>query len=171
MGVTNKSDTPAALALMVAVVLAMILANSSLGPAYQRLLAHDLTLGLPPLALTKSLLHWVNDGLMAIFFLLVGIEIKRECTVGELASLDRAALPAIGALGGMVVPALVYLAFNHRGGEALAGWPIPTATDIAFALGVLSLAGPRAPASLRIFLLALAVIDDLGAIVLIAVLF
>jgi NhaA family Na+:H+ antiporter len=167
----NKSDTPAALALMLAVALAMLLANSPLGPAYRELLAYDLKLGLGPLALTKTVLHWINDGLMAIFFLLVGIEIKRECTVGELASLNRAALPAVGALGGMLVPALVYLAFNHAGGAARAGWPIPTATDIAFALGVLALAGPRAPASLRIFLLALAVIDDLGAIVLIAVLF
>ena len=171
MGATNKNDTRAALALMVAVVLAMLLANSPLGPAYQALLAHDLMLGIAPLALTKSVLHWINDGLMAIFFLLVGIEIKREATVGELASLERAALPAIGALGGMLVPALVYLAFNHAGAETRAGWPIPTATDIAFALGVLALVGPRAPPSLRIFLLALAVIDDLGAIVLIAVLF
>jgi len=171
MGATNKSDTPAALALIVAVVLAMLLANSALGPAYQALLAHDLAIGIAPLALTKSVLHWINDGLMAIFFLLVGIEIKRECTVGELASLDRAALPAIGALGGMLVPAIVYLAFNYQDPATRAGWPIPTATDIAFALGVLALVGPRAPASLRIFLLALAVIDDLGAIVLIAVLF
>jgi NhaA family Na+:H+ antiporter len=153
------------------VMLAMILANSPLGPAYQQLLAHDLTLGIAPLALTKSVLHWINDGLMAIFFLLIGIEIKREWTVGELATLERAALPAIGALGGMLVPAGVYLAFNHAHVETRAGWPIPTATDIAFALGVLALVGSRAPVSLRIFLLALAVIDDLGAIVLIAVLF
>jgi Na+:H+ antiporter, NhaA family len=171
MGATNKSDTPAAIALMIAVALAMLVANSRLGPGYQQLLAHDLTIGLAPLALTKSVLHWINDGLMAIFFLLVGIEIKRECTVGELASLEKASLPAIGALGGMLLPALVYVGFNHAGTGTLAGWPIPTATDIAFALGVLALAGPRAPASLRIFLLALAVIDDLGAIVLIAVLF
>jgi NhaA family Na+:H+ antiporter len=171
MGATNKSDIPAALALMVAVVLAMILANSPLGAGYRQVLAHHLTLGVAPLALTKSVLHWINDGLMAIFFLLVGIEIKREATVGELASLDRAALPAIGALGGMLVPAMLYLVFNHANVETRAGWPIPTATDIAFALGVLALVGPRVPVSLRIFLLALAVIDDLGAIVLIAVLF
>src|ERR1044072_5792701 len=171
MGATDKTDTSAALGLMVAVMLAMVLANSPAGAAYQALLAHDLTLGVAPLALTKTVLHWINDGLMAIFFLLVGIEIKRECTVGELASLDRAALPAIAALGGMLVPALVYLGFNHANAGTRAGWPIPTATDIAFALGVLALVGRRAPASLRIFLLALAVIDDLGAIVLIAVLF
>ena len=171
MSASNKSDKPAALALMLAVVLAMVLANSPLGAAYQQLLARDLAIGIAPLTLTKSVLHWINDGLMAIFFLLVGIEIKRECTVGELASLDRAALPAIGALGGMLVPAMVYLAFNYSSEETRSGWPVPTATDIAFALGVLALVGPRAPASLRIFLLALAVIDDLGAIVLIAVLF
>ena len=171
MGASNKSDTPAALALMLAVVAALALANSPLGPAYQAWLAHDLTVGITPLALTKSVLHWINDGLMAIFFLLVGIEIRREVTAGELASRDRAALPAVAALGGMLVPALVYLAFNLANRETRAGWPIPTATDIAFALGVLALVGPRAPASLRIFLLALAVIDDLGAIVLIAVLF
>jgi NhaA family Na+:H+ antiporter len=168
---TNKSDKPAAFALMAAVAAAMLVANSSLGANYQQLLSFDLSLGLAPLALTKSVLHWINDGLMAVFFLLVGIEIKRECTVGQLASLRQASLPAIGALGGMLVPALVYLGFNRAGGESMAGWPIPTATDIAFALGVLALAGSRAPASLRIFLLALAVIDDLGAIVLIAVLF
>jgi NhaA family Na+:H+ antiporter len=171
MRVTDRNDTLAALGLMVAVVLAMALANSPLGGAYQALLAHDLTLGIAPLALTKTVLHWINDGLMAVFFLLVGIEIKRECTVGELASLDRAALPAIAALGGMLVPALLYLALNHANPATRAGWPIPTATDIAFALGVLALVGRRAPASLRIFLLALAVIDDLGAIVLIAILF
>ena len=168
---TNKQDTTAAIALMIAVALAMLLANSPLGAGYRDLLAHDLTIGIAPLALTKNVLHWINDGLMAIFFLLVGIEIKRECTVGELASLRRAALPAIAALGGMLVPALLYLGFNRTTVGTLVGWPIPTATDIAFALGVLALVGPAAPASLRIFLLALAVIDDLGAIILIAVLF
>jgi len=167
----DNNDTTAAIALMVAVVAAMLIANSPLGGGYRDVLAADFTIGIAPLALTKSVLHWINDGLMAIFFLLVGIEIKRECTVGELASLQRAALPAIAALGGMLLPALVYLGFNHPDAATHAGWPIPTATDIAFALGVLALVGPRAPASLRIFLLALAVIDDLGAIVLIAVLF
>jgi len=103
----NKNDTTAAIALMVAVVAAMLIANSPLGGGYRDVLAADFTIGVAPLALTKSVLHWINDGLMAIFFLLVGIEIKRECTVGELASLQRAALPAIAALGGMLVPALV----------------------------------------------------------------
>jgi Na+:H+ antiporter, NhaA family len=167
----NKRDTHAALALMAAVLLAMLIANSPWGDAYRRLLVADLTIGVAPLALTKDVLHWINDGLMAVFFLLVGIEIRRETTLGELASVARATLPAIGALGGMLVPALVYLAFNHGSVATLPGWPIPTATDIAFALGVLALAGPQVPASLRIFLLALAVIDDLGAILLIAILF
>jgi len=168
---TNKRDTYSALALMAAVVLAMLIANSPIGGRYHALLVRDLTIGLPPLALRKDVLHWVNDGLMAMFFLLVGLEIKRECLVGDLASPRRALLPAIGALGGMLVPALIYVLCNLAPPGNLAGWPIPTATDIAFAVGVLALVGPRVPPSLRIFLLALAVIDDLGAIVLIAALF
>jgi NhaA family Na+:H+ antiporter len=167
----NKRDTYSALALMAAVVLAMLIANSPIGERYHALLLRDLTIGLPPLALRKDVLHWVNDGLMAMFFLLVGLEIKRECLVGDLASPRRALLPAIGALGGMLVPALIYVLCNFAPPGNLAGWPIPTATDIAFAVGVLALVGPRVPPSLRIFLLALAVIDDLGAIVLIAALF
>jgi NhaA family Na+:H+ antiporter len=168
---TNKRDKLAAFALMGAVLLAMAVANSAAGANYQELLLRPVTIGIAPLALTKDLLHWVNDGLMAVFFLLVGIEIKRECLVGELAGWRRAALPAFAALGGMLLPALVYAARNAGHGAWLPGWPIPTATDIAFALGILALLGSRVPATLRIFLLALAVIDDLGAIVLIALLF
>jgi Na+:H+ antiporter, NhaA family len=156
---------------MAAVLLAMLVANSPFGTNYRELLVAKLTVGIAPLALTKTVLHWINDGLMAVFFLLVGLEIKREFLVGELASRDRASLPAIGAIGGMLVPALVYAWLNRGSSATLGGWPIATATDIAFAVGVLALVGSRAPASLRIFLLALAVIDDLGAIVLIAVLF
>jgi Na+:H+ antiporter, NhaA family len=156
---------------MAAVLLAMLIANSPVGASYQELLLQPLAVGIAPLQLTKTVLHWINDGLMAVFFLLIGIEIKRECVIGDLASMDRALLPAIGALGGMLVPALVYVWCNRAHPEVLGGWPVPTATDIALALGVLALLGRGAPPALRIFLLALAVIDDLGAIVLIAVLF
>ena len=156
---------------MGAVVLAMLIANSPLGASYADLLLRDVSIGIAPLQLTKDLLHWINDGLMAVFFLLVGLEIKREFLSGELSTRSRALLPAIAALGGMLAPALVYAWCNRGQGDLLAGWPIPTATDIAFAVGMLALLGTRAPAGLRIFLLALAVIDDLGAVVLIAALF
>lgn len=168
---SNKRETWAAIALMAAVVLAMLLANSPVSGGYSDLLLRDVAIGWSPLVLTKSVLHWINDGLMAIFFLLVGLEIKREALTGGLAGVRRAALPALGALGGVLVPALLYLGFTRADTGLMAGWPIPTATDIAFALGVLALLGPRVPPSLRVFLLALAVIDDLAAIVLIALLF
>jgi Na+:H+ antiporter, NhaA family len=171
MAATASRDTPAAFALMAAVAAAMLVANSSLSTNYVELLLRPVTVGIAPLALTKTVLHWINDGLMAVFFLLVGIEIKRESVVGDLSSRSRAILPAIAALGGMLVPALVYAWCNRAHPPLLSGWPVPTATDIAFALGVLALLGRGAPPALRIFLLALAVIDDLGAIVLIAVLF
>jgi NhaA family Na+:H+ antiporter len=168
---TRKRDKQGAYALMASVALALIIANTPLDSSYQEFLLRPLTIGIAPLSLTKNVLHWINDGLMAIFFLLVGIEIKREVLVGDLSTVGRALLPAIAAVGGMLLPALVYAWFNRTDATLRAGWAIPTATDIAFAVGVLALLGARAPASLRIFLLALAVIDDLGAIVLIAVLF
>ncbi|MGE5546713.1 MAG: Na+/H+ antiporter NhaA [Solirubrobacterales bacterium] len=146
--------------LAAAAALALILANSPAGPHYQAFV--ELPVGGHPLVM------WINDGLMAVFFLLVGIEIKREVMTGELSNWGQAALPAIAALGGMIAPALVYAAINRNDPAALAGWAVPTATDIAFALGVLSLLGSRVPPSLKVFLLALAVIDDLGAIVVIA---
>ena len=146
--------------LMLAAAAAIIVANSPLGPAYQAAL-HGYVGGL-------SVLHWINDGLMAVFFLVVGLEIKREMLEGQLATWQGRILPGSAALGGMVGPALVYLACNAGPGGHPGGWAIPAATDIAFALGVLSLLGPRVPASLRVFLMALAIIDDLGAVIIIA---
>ncbi|RYI99940.1 MAG: Na+/H+ antiporter NhaA, partial [Acetobacteraceae bacterium] len=151
-------QSSAGLVLMGTAALALVLANSPLGPGYEALLhayVGPLSLG-----------HWVNDGLMAVFFLLVGLEIKREALDGQLSSWPRRILPGVAAAGGMAVPALVYLAFNP--GPTAQGWAIPAATDIAFALGVISLLGKRVPASLRVFLTALAIIDDLGAVVIIA---
>jgi NhaA family Na+:H+ antiporter len=147
--------------LMVAAALALIVANSPLSETYFSVLHAYLG----PLSVS----HWVNDGLMAVFFLLVGLEIKREMLDGQLSTWPRRVLPGIAAAGGMVVPALVYVAINRNNAAALSGWAIPTATDIAFALGVLSLLGSRIPASLKIFLTALAIIDDLGAVIIIAI--
>ena len=162
-------ESASGILLIFATIAALLLSNSMLAPLYQSFLHIPVEIRIGALHLDKSLYHWVNDGLMAIFFLLVGLEVKREILEGELSSLGQAALPGIAALGGMVVPALVYLAFNRTDPVAASGWAIPTATDIAFALGILSLLGKRVPASLKIFLMALAIIDDLGAIGIIAV--
>ena len=153
--------------LLVAAVTALVLANSPLGHAFHDLWETKVTLDLAVVAISKSLHHWVNDGLMALFFFVVGLEIKRELTHGHLSDRKMATLPAVAALGGMVGPALIYLAVN-AGDEGARGWGIPMATDIAFALGVLGLLGRSIPAQLRIFLLALAIVDDLGAILVIA---
>jgi NhaA family Na+:H+ antiporter len=156
-----EGEAAGGLVLMAAAALALAVANSPLAPAY----FGALHAYIGPL----SLLHWINDGLMAVFFLLVGLEIKRELLDGQLATWPRRALPGIAAAGGMAVPALVYAAFNWSDPATLRGWAIPSATDIAFALGVLSLLGPRVPSSLKVFLAALAIIDDLGAVAIIAV--
>jgi NhaA family Na+:H+ antiporter len=152
--------------LAAAALVAIVAANSPLAGEYRALVDLPVSVRVGSLGLAKPLLHWINDGLMAVFFLLVGLEIKREVLLGELSTIRKAALPAVAALGGMAVPALVYVAVNS--GPTLQGWAIPSATDIAFAVAVLTLAGRRVPQSLKIFLLALAVIDDLGAILIIA---
>lgn len=164
-----KLESAGGIVLCAAAAIALALANSPLEAYYAKLLELPVAVQIGDLAIAKPLLLWVNDGLMAIFFMLVGLEVKRAVIEGELSSVSDAALPVIAALGGMIGPALVYLACNWGDAEALRGWAIPTATDIAFALGVLALLGPRAPPSLKIFLLALAIIDDLGAIIIIAV--
>ncbi len=154
--------------LLSAALAAMFLANSPWAARYHEVLQTSLSIGIGDSALSKPLLLWVNDGLMGFYFFVVGLEIKREFLAGSLATPRRAALPIVAALGGMVVPALVYYAFNPVGLEAR-GWGIPMATDIAFALGVLALLGDRIPVELKVFLTALAIVDDLGAILVIAV--
>ena len=156
------------LVLVVAALVALLASNSPLAWLYDGFLHTPVGMRVGDLALDKSLLHWINDGLMAIFFFLVGLEIKRELLQGELSTFGQAMLPAVAAAGGMVAPAIIYVAINTGDPVALRGWAIPTATDIAFAVGVLALLGPRIPSSLKIFLLALAIIDDLGAIIIIA---
>ena len=163
-----RLESASGLLLMAAALAALVVANSPLSSWYESLLSLRFQLSLGEWKLGKPLLLWINDGLMAVFFLLVGLELKREMVAGQLSSPRNLALPGLAALGGMAVPALVYRQFNAADPASLAGWAIPCATDIAFALGVLGLLGRRAPLSLKLFLLALAVLDDLGAIVIIA---
>ncbi|WP_263262891.1 Na+/H+ antiporter NhaA [Pseudomonas sp. RIT-PI-S] len=156
------------LLLIIAAVVALLANNSPASSWYMGFLDIPVWLRLGPLELAKPLLLWINDGLMALFFLLIGLEVKREMLQGHLAKPSQVILPGAAALGGMAVPALIYWTLNHQDPAAAAGWAIPTATDIAFALGVLALLGKRVPASLKLFLMTLAIIDDLGAIVIIA---
>ncbi len=159
-------ESSSGLVLMVAAVLALILANSPLRGGYEGFLHHQLSISFGGVLLDKDVHFWVNDLLMAIFFFLVGLEIKREVLVGELSSLKAAVLPIAAAIGGMVIPAATYFALNG-GGTGARGWGIPMATDIAFSLGVLALLGPRVPLVLKVFLAALAIVDDLGAVLVI----
>ena len=155
-----KMESAGGILLVIAAAIAMTIANSPLGESYQAML-HTYVFGM-------SVSHWINDGLMAVFFLLIGLEVKRELLEGALKSKETAIFPAIAAVGGMLAPALIYVAFNAGDPEAISGWAIPAATDIAFALGIMALLGKRVPISLKVFLLALAIIDDLGVVVIIA---
>ncbi len=163
-----KRESSVGILLVIATLLAMLMANTLLGAQYQRLMDLPVAVSVGDFAIAKPLLLWINDGLMALFFFMVGLEIKREVLEGSLADRTKIALPFFGAIGGMLFPALIYTVFNSDNPTAMSGWAIPVATDIAFALGILSLLGSRVPASLKVFLLALAVIDDLGAIIIIA---
>ncbi|MGL4545004.1 MAG: Na+/H+ antiporter NhaA [Plesiomonas sp.] len=163
-----RLESAGGILLIIASALALVLANTSLEGIYDQFLAIPVVVQFGSLLINKPLLLWINDGLMAVFFLLVGLEVKREMLVGALNSKEKAVFPAIAALGGMLAPALIYLLFNGDHEVARAGWAIPAATDIAFALGIMALLGKRVPISLKVFLLALAIIDDLGVIVIIA---
>ncbi|EOW9280093.1 Na+/H+ antiporter NhaA [Vibrio cholerae] len=155
-----KMESAGGILLVIAAAIAMVIANSAMDEGYQAFL-HTYVFGM-------SVSHWINDGLMAVFFLLIGLEVKRELLEGALKSRETAIFPAIAAVGGMLAPALIYVAFNFNDPAAIQGWAIPAATDIAFALGIMALLGKRVPVSLKVFLLALAIIDDLGVVVIIA---
>ena len=161
-------EAASGLILLIAAIIALIISNSIYSELYFKTLGQYLSIGINDFGLKLSVHHWINDLLMAVFFFFVTLEIKREFIQGELSNLKKAMLPIIAAVGGMVVPALFYVIINFRNPETLNGWAIPSATDIAFSLGILSLLGSRVPMSLKIFLTALAIIDDLGAILIIA---
>ena len=161
-------EATAGLILVVAAAAALVFTNIGYAESYDHFLELPVSVQIGGIGLDKTLIHWINDGLMAIFFFLVGLEIKREVLQGNLSSREQIVLPAMAALGGMAVPALIYVFFNWGSSETLRGWAIPAATDIAFALGALALVGTRVPLSLKVFLLTLATLDDLGAIIIIA---
>ena len=163
-----KLEAASGLLLLISAVIALILSNSDYSSLYFKILETYFFLGVNNIGIKMSILHWINDALMAAFFFFVTLEIKREFLEGELSNRKQALLPIIAAIGGMLVPALIYIYINFENPETLSGWAIPSATDIAFSLGVLSLLGSRVPISLKVFLTALAIIDDLGAIVIIA---
>ena len=163
-----KLEAASGLILLFAAIVALIISNSNLSELYFSTLNNYLFIGINDFGLKLSVIHWINDALMAIFFFFVTLEIKREFLQGELSNIKQALLPIIAAVGGMLVPALIYIFINFDDSTTLNGWAIPSATDIAFSLGVLSLLGKRVPISLKVFLTALAIIDDLGAIVIIA---
>ena len=163
-----KLEAASGMMLLIAAVIALIISNSDLSETYFNILNTHLLIGTQNFGLDLSILHWINDALMAVFFFVVTLEIKREFIQGELSKPKRALLPIIGAVGGMALPALIYVIINFDTGYTLRGWAIPSATDIAFSIGVLSLLGSRIPISLKVFLVALAIIDDLGAIIIIA---
>ena len=163
-----KKESTSGILLIFSTIVALLFSNTQLISLYNGFRYVPVEIRLGDLYLAKPLFHWVNDGLMAIFFLLIGLEVKREILEGHLSSPAQIALPGIAALGGMAIPALVYVAFNYNNPEALDGWAIPAATDIAFALGILSLVNDKIPLSLKTFLMSLAIIDDLGAIIIIA---
>ena len=154
--------------LMLSALLAIVFANTNLEPYYRMFLSTPVEIRIGELEIAKPLLLWINDGLMAVFFFMIGLELKRELLEGELSDIKNIILPGIGAIGGMLMPALIYLYLNSDDSIATKGWAIPAATDIAFALGVLTLLGSRVPASIKIFLTSLAIFDDLGAILIIA---
>ena len=163
-----KLEAASGLLLLIAALLALILSNTNFSDSYFDILNTHVLIGTKNFGLDLSIIHWINDALMAIFFFVVTLEIKREFIQGELSKPKQALLPIIGAVGGMAVPALIYIIINFESGYTLRGWAIPSATDIAFSIGVLSLLGSRVPISLKVFLTALAIIDDLGAIIIIA---
>lgn len=163
-----KMEAFSGILLIIVAVLALFLSNSSYSEGYFAFFQKKFTIAIEGFEISKTLIHWINDGLMAVFFLLVGLEIKRETQTGELSTFNKAALPAFAAVGGMLIPAFFYEIFNYSG-EGWPGWGIPMATDIAFALGVLTLLGKRVPTSLKLFLTALAIVDDVGAVLVIAI--
>jgi Na+:H+ antiporter, NhaA family len=163
-----RSDAAGGILLLIAAAMAMVVANSPLAPAYNHLLDVKVSVLIEDHGLSKPLILWINDGLMAVFFFLIGLELKREMVEGKLKNPRDVVLPGLAAVGGMAVPALIYLAFNASHPETVRGWAIPAATDIAFAVGILALLGPRVPPALKVFLLTLAILDDMGAIIIIA---